>query len=98
MWLITGPVEVKFKRSKWPLNSNVRLHVDEMATNDIRWVKNIERAGPALQNVKQPCLKFRLVTYVTPSPPPMRASDRCKLILFFKLVNKIQMVVYNFQL
>lgn len=36
MWLITGPVEVKFKQSKWPLNGNVRLHVDEMATNDIK--------------------------------------------------------------
>ena len=36
MWLITGPVEIKFKQSKWPLNGNVRLHVDEMATNDIK--------------------------------------------------------------
>ena len=82
------------------LKSNVRLHADEMATNDIKMgLKYRQWEGPALQNVKQPCLKFRLVTYVPPSPPPMRASDRRKLILFFfKLVNKIQMVVYNFQL
>lgn len=52
MWLITGPVEVKFKQSKWPLNGNVRLHVDEMATNDIKMGYIQTATWPTPQKVK----------------------------------------------